>query len=302
MKILITGATGLIGRRLSELLMKEGNQVVALSRQPGNAKLSNGIKVFPWRPEEASPSGEALEGVEAIVHLAGESVASARWTNEQKRRIRDSRVISTRNLVDAIAGLAHRPRVLVNASASNFYGSDRGDEHLTEQSSPGNGFLADVCQAWENQAIRAKEYGLRVAQVRTGVVLSADGGALREMLPPFKLGVGGRLGTGRQWFPWIHIDDIVGIYRHTLITPSICGPINGIAPGIVDNQEFTRTLASVLHRPVFIPVPNLALRILLGEMADLLLGSLHIDPEVALASGYQFRFERLRPALENLLD
>jgi uncharacterized protein (TIGR01777 family) len=301
MKILVTGATGLIGRRLSTLLVKEGNEVVALSRQLENARFTTGIRVYRWQPEVSSPPAEAIDGVDAVVHLAGESVASARWTNEQKRRIRDSRVKSTRHLVNAIAGVGHRPKILITASASNFYGNDRGDEHLTELSSPGTGFLADVCQAWENEAIRAKDFGLRVAQVRTGIVLSADGGALREMLLPFKLGIGGRLGTGRQWFPWIHIDDIVGIFRYTLMTSSIIGPINGIAPGIVDNQEFTRVLASVLHRPVLFPVPNLALRILLGGMADLLLGSLHLTPRVALDSGYQFRFERLRPALENLL-
>jgi len=301
MKILVTGATGLIGRPLSELLLKEGNQVVALSRHPEKARLTSGIKVYRWQPEEAPPPTEAIEGVDSVVHLAGESVASARWTDEQKRRIRDSRVKSTRYLVDAIVGIARRPKILVTASASNYYGNDRGDEQLTEHSSPGTGFLADVCQEWEKEAIRAKDFGVRVAQVRAGLVLSADGGALREIIRPFKLGVGGRMGTGRQWFPWIHIDDIVGIFRHTLMASSIDGPINGIAPGIVNNQEFTHTLADVLHRPVFFPVPNLALRILLGEMADLLLGSLHLSPQIALDTGYRFRYERLRPALENLL-
>jgi uncharacterized protein (TIGR01777 family) len=301
MKILVTGATGLIGRRLSELLVDEGNQVVAFSRRPENAKLTSGIKVYRWQPEEGTPPDEAMDGVDALVHLAGESVASARWTDRQKRRIRDSRVLSTRHLVDAIASVTHRPKVLVTASAANFYGINRGDEQLAETSEAGTGFLADVCQAWEKEAIRARDFGLRVAQVRTGVVLSAEGGALKEMLLPFKLGVGGRLGSGRQWFPWIHIDDIIGIFRHALISSSINGPIIGVAPGIVNNQEFTHTLAGVLHRPDFFPVPNLALRILLGEMSELLIGCLRLRPQVALDTGYRFRFERLGPALEDLL-
>jgi uncharacterized protein (TIGR01777 family) len=210
--------------------------------------------------------------------------------------------MSTRHLVDAISKVTNRPKILITASASNFYGINRGDEQLTEHSKPGTGFLPDVCQEWENEAIRARDFGLRVVQVRTGVVLSVDGGALKEMLLPFKLGIGGRLGTGHQWFPWIHIDDIVGIYRHTLMTSSINGPIIGVAPGIVNNEEFTRVLAHAVHRWVFFPVPNLALRILLGEMADLLLGSLNLHPQAALDSGYRFRYDRLGPALEDLLN
>ena len=300
MKILITGATGLIGRAVCQLLVNEDSQVVVLSRsQPAAIGLS-GVSAFRWEPEAESPPAQAWEGVEAVIHLAGEPVAAARWTDEQKRRIRDSRVKGTRNLVAGMRVTPSRPKIFISGSAVGFYGH-RGEEILNESSNPGSGFLSDVCVDWEAEAARARELGVRVAFVRTGVALSPSGGALEKMLTPFKLGLGGRLGGGRQWFPWIHIDDIAGIFGHSLMTSAIDGPVNGVAPGIVTNEEFTRALAAALNRPVFFPVPELALRILMGEMAEAILSSQHVVPQIVLDTGYQFKYPNLKPALESLL-
>lgn len=299
MKILITGATGLIGRSVCRSLINEGHQVAVLSRRPPAAIGLAGVNSFHWEPAAESPPVEAWEGVEAVIHLAGEPVA-ARWTEEQKRRIRDSRVKGSRNLVAGLLATPHRPKVLISASAVGFYG-DRGDEILNESSDPGSGFLSEVCLNWEAEAARARESGVRVAFVRTGVALSPSGGALEKMLLPFKLGLGGRLGGGRQWFPWIHIEDIAGIFLHALMSPAVDGPINGVAPGIVTNEEFTRELAAALNRPVFFPVPEFALNVLLGEMAEIVTASQRVVPQVALDTGYRFKHPNLRPALESLL-
>ncbi len=300
MNILVTGATGLVGRALCQRLMSDGHSIVLVSRRPENARVIPGVSAFRWDPELGTPSNEVWEGVDAVIHLAGEPVARMRWTSKQKGRIRDSRVTGTRHLVDGIKGVVGRPKILVSASAVGYYGH-RGNEHLDERSSPGKGFLSDVCQEWEKEALKAQELGLRVAHVRTGIVLSASGGALEKMLPPFKFGLGGRLGSGRQWFPWVHIDDIVGIFRHILLTQDLSGPVNGVAPVIVDNEEFTKELAAVLRRPVFLPVPELALKILMGEMAEVVLASQRVIPRVALDSGYRFEYQTLKPALQNLL-
>lgn len=299
MRILVTGATGLIGRELCKSLKSDGHTVIGLSRNPGGASGLAVNEMLKWEPQAGPPPAQALEGTDAVVHLAGEPVAEKRWNDEQKKRIRDSRVISTRNLVEGMRAAAKKPAVLVNASAVGFYG-DRGDEVLDENSAPGKGFLTDVCIEWEREADRAQEF-MRVVKVRTGVVLSAKGGALKKMLPPFKLGVAGPLGSGRQWFPWIHIDDIVGIYRHAITTPATSGALNGAAPGIVTNAEFTKQMGKVLHRPAFLPVPEFGLNLLFGEMATVLLASQRVVPKAALASGYVFKYPELTPALENLL-
>ncbi|MGH9752677.1 MAG: TIGR01777 family oxidoreductase [Blastocatellia bacterium] len=300
MKILITGATGLIGRSVCQSLINKGHQIVVLSRRPPAATGLAGAGAFHWEPDAESPPAAGWEGVEAVIHLAGEPVAAARWTEEQKRRIRDSRVKGSRNLVAGMRATPRPPKIFVSASATGFYGN-RGDEILNESSDPGSDFLSEVCLDWEAEAARARELGVRVAFVRTGVALSPSGGALEKMLLPFKLGLGGRLGSGRQWFPWIHIDDIVGIFLHALMSSAVDGPINGVAPGMAPNEEFTRELAAVLNRPIFFPIPELALRVLLGEVAEVVTASQRVVPQVALDTGYQFKYPNLRPALESLL-
>lgn len=300
MKILVTGATGLIGRRLCQILTADGHTVVALSRSPQRAKDLAVREVHRWEPQAGALPEKVLDGVDAVVHLAGEPIAAHRWSDEQKRRIRDSRVMSTRHVVNAMRSAATKPRILVSSSAVGFYG-DRGDELLIESSPAGTGFMSEVCASWEQEADRAKLFGVRVVEVRTGVVLSSEGGALKKMLPPFKLGVGGPLGSGRQWFPWIHIEDIVGIFREAIFSTSLSGPINGTAPELATNAEFTRQLGRVLRRPAFLPVPEFALRGLMGEMANVLLGSQRVVPKAMLDAGYRFHYTSLAAALEGLL-
>lgn len=300
MKVLVTGATGLIGRSLCGSLSEGGHTVVALSRSPETTRGLAAAELHKWDPRSAQFPAAALEGIDAVVHLAGEPIVARRWTDEQKKLIRDSRVLTTRTLVEALSGLDRKPGVFVCGSAVGFYG-DRGDEPLEETAAVGSGFLSDVCQEWESEAARASETGMRVVQVRTGVVLSADGGALTKMLAAFKLGLGGRLGNGKQWFPWIHIKDIVGIFRHAIVTASIEGPLNGVAPEAATNAEFTRQLARVLHRPAFLPVPAFALRALMGEMAEAVFSSQRVVPTAALESKYEFYYPLLTGALEDLL-
>ena len=300
MKILITGATGLIGRPLCRVLSDEGHTVIALSRSPQKAGDLAAAKVYEWQSQSGPPPAEALEALDAAVHLAGEPIAARRWSDEQKRRIRDSRVMSTRHLVNGIGATRPRPAALISSSAVGFYG-ERGDEQLDEDAAPGEGFMSELCREWEAEAERASESGIRVVLVRTGVVLARRGGALEKMLPPFKLGVGGKIASGRQWFPWIHLDDIVEIFRYALSTPSLSGAVNGVAPAVVTNKEFTEQLARALHRPALFPVPEFALRMLFGEMADVLLGSQRVVPRRLLDSGYEFRYPQLAPALEDLV-
>lgn len=300
MKILMTGATGLIGRRLCQSLTDDGHTVAAVSRSSIKPAGLAVAQFHQWDPQSGPPSPAVLNGIDGIVNLAGEPLDARRWSDEQKKLIRDSRVVTTRNLVEGLRSVDRKPGVLVSGSAVGFYG-DRGDEQLEETSPPGRGFMSDVCQEWEREAGRATEAGIRVVQVRTGVVLSAKGGALQKMLAPFKLGLGGPLGSGRQWFPWIHEDDIVGIFRHSIATSSLSGPVNGVGPQPITNREFTRELARALHRPAFLPVPEMALKVLMGEMAEVAFGSQRVVPKVALASGYEFQYSRLAVALANVL-
>lgn len=300
MKILITGATGLVGSHLAQELSRAGHAVVAVTRNAEKAR-HLGTEIVEWKnPEtEIFPVTE-LQGVDVIVHLAGEHIAATRWTEEQKKRIRNSRILSTRNLVAAIAAADAKPKAFICASAIGFYG-DRGDEQLTEEAPAGKGFLAEVCKEWEDEASQVKALGVRAVQVRIGIVLAKESGALKEMLPIFKFGLGGSLGSGEQWFPWAHINDIVGIFQHAIFTESIQGAINATAPVSVTNAEFTHVLAKVLHRPAFFFVPGFALRIGLGEMSDMLLSSYRVIPKVAMETGYQFEFTKLKDALKNLL-
>ncbi|MFY9611654.1 MAG: TIGR01777 family oxidoreductase [Blastocatellia bacterium] len=301
MRVLVTGATGLIGRELCNSLSSEGHRVIALSRSPEKPRGLAADEVHKWEPMSNPPPAQALNEIDAVAHLIGEPIADRRWTDSQKKLIRDSRVLSTRNLVAGLRSAGSRPAALISGSAVGFYG-DRGDEQLDETASMGRGFMSEICRDWENEAASASELGIRVVQLRTGVVLSPEGGALKKMLPPFKLGVGGRLGSGRQWFPWIHISDIVGIFRHAINTSSLEGPANGVAPESVTNAEFTKQLGRALHRPVFLPVPEMALRALMGEMADVLFHSERVVPKAVLQSGYVFRYPTLAGALEELFS
>jgi uncharacterized protein len=296
-KITISGASGLIGRRLLKTLGAEGHALHVLSRHAGT-NLPAGVKLSAWDPNKGEPSAESLRDADAVIHLAGEPVAQ-RWSEEVKRRIRDSRVTGTRNLVDALKKLPRPPSVLVCASAIGYYGS-RGDEILPESAGPGTGYLPEVCVAWESEARAAEALGTRVVSVRTGIVLDPRGGALTRMLPPFRLGLGGKLGSGKQWMSWIHLQDLASLFQLALEKP-LGGAINGVAPNPVDNAEFTRTLGAALHRPAVFPVPGFGLRLLFGEMAEVLLSSQRVAPKAAESAGFQFRFPQLAPALADLL-
>ncbi|MFT3843374.1 MAG: TIGR01777 family oxidoreductase [Myxococcaceae bacterium] len=297
MKTLLTGATGLIGQKLLERL---GPSIV-LSRNPERARRSmGGAEVAAWDPEAGPPRPEVFEGVDVIFHLAGEPVGEGRWTQERKRRIRDSRVVGTRNLVAGLARLTQRPRVLVCASAVGFYGN-RGDELLDERSPAGSGFLADVCVEWEREAQAARPLGMRVVLVRTGLVLSPDGGALAKMLTPFRLGAGGRLGDGRQWMPWIHVEDEVGLLLHAMNDERVEGALNAVAPRPVTNRDFTEALGHAVHRPALLPVPKTALRLAFGEMSEILLVSQRALPKEAERTGYAFKYPELRQALDAMV-
>jgi uncharacterized protein (TIGR01777 family) len=295
MKIVVTGSSGLIGSALVPALTAGGHTVRRLVRRPpaeGDVR---------WDPGAGVLGHGALDDADAVVHLAGESIAKGRWTAARKARIRDSRVGSTLLLARSMATLDRRPKVFVAGSAVGFYG-DRGDELVDEGTGPGRGFLADVCQEWEAATRPAADAGVRVVNVRLGVVLSRRGGALPMMLRPFRVGAGGPVGTGRQYMSWIAIDDAVGAIEHLLRAEPIRGPVNLVAPDAVTNAEFTKTLGRVLRRPTLLPAPAFALRLLLGESADeMLLASTRVRPSRLLDSGYRFRHPRLEAALRHLL-
>jgi uncharacterized protein (TIGR01777 family) len=296
MNITISGASGLVGRRLLRVLGSEGHQVHVLSRHAGT-NLPNGVKLTVWDAKDLPPA-RSLENADAVIHLSGEPVAQ-RWTTEAKRRISESRVGSTERLVEAISKLPRPPRCLVCASAVGYYGS-RGDEILDESSPPGSGFLPEVCVAWEKAAHGASGLGVRVASLRIGVVLDKRGGALGRLLAPFRAGVGGRLGSGRQWMSWIHAEDLAELFRFVL-DGTLEGAVNGVAPFPVSNAEFTQELARVLKRPALLPVPEFLLKTLVGDMAEVLLASQRVAPRAAESAGFRFRFPQLGPALADLL-
>lgn len=294
--IAVTGSNGLVGSRLLEELSRNGERITRLVRRnPGKNEVL-------WDPTGSTGEIEALNGVEAVVHLAGENIAAARWSAEVKRGIHDSRFIGTRTLARALAGLASPPKSLVTASAIGYFG-DRGDELLDEESLAGNGFLADVAREWEAAAKPAVDAGIRVIHLRFGVILSPRGGALARMLLPFKLGAGGRIGNGRQWWSWISLDDALGAIRHAIETPSLSGPANAVAPNPVTNTEFTKILGRVLGRPTILPMPAFAARLALGEMAEhLLLASTRVEPRRLLETGFVFKLPELEGALRHLLS
>lgn len=310
MNVVITGGTGFIGSRLAASLLADGHHVIILTRQqPHDAKMRHpSLENATWLlwPGDARQDDQpvswraALDGADAIVHLAGASIAAGRWNNRRKAAIRHSRVESTRRLVQVLGQLSRPPRLLISASAVGYYGS-RGDEVLTEQSAPGSDFLASVCREWEAAADTARSLGVRVVKLRTGLVLDARAGALPRILLPFRLFLGGPLGDGRQWMPWIHIRDHVRLIRFLLEHPEASGPVNGTAPEPVTNRQFSAALAQTLRRPSFFPAPAPLLRLALGEMADaLLLASQRAVPRQALDWGFTFQFGRLEDALADL--
>lgn len=296
MKILVSGSTGLVGSALVSSLKDGGHEIVSLVRR--STKSQNEVT---WDPQGEKLDGASIEGMDAVVHLAGENIATGRWTDEKKARIRDSRVKGTYLVANTLAKLKTPPGTLICASAVGYYG-DRGDELLTETSDPGTDFLSDVCRKWEAAAKPAEDAGVRVVNLRFGVILSPKGGALAKMLTPFRLGAGGRVGDGRQYMSWVSLDDAIGAIQHALVTESLSDSVNVVAPNPVTNAEFTKSLGRVLRRPTIFPMPAFAARVAFGEMADaLLLASQQVKPARLLESGYEFRHAELEGALRHLL-
>jgi len=302
MKILITGSTGLVGTALTQDLQRAGHTVCRLIRPGTSTRAIGNSQGFDvnWNPATGELGGAAV-GADAVVNLAGASIADGRWTPQRKQLLRSSRVDTTRALVQALAKMSARPRVLVSASATGIYGN-RGDETLTEASQPGNDFLSGIAKEWESEALKAEALGIRVVRVRFGVILSKNGGALPQMMRPFEFGVGGKISTGKQWLSWITLDDAVPILRLALENANITGPLNVVSPQPVTNADFTKLLAAALHRPALFPAPAFALRFLLGEMADvLLLSSQRVLPAQLQKLNHQFLHPDLAPALAAIL-
>ncbi len=306
MRVFVTGGTGLVGRRLIRRLRERGDPAVILTRRAGHARQWFGpdASVVEGDPMREGVWMDALAECDAVVHLAGENVFGRRWNEDFKKLLRGSRILSTQHVVAALRRQPMRvdgqAKVLVNASAIGYYGP-RADEELTEDSSPGSDFLAQLCIEWEQTARAAESAGVRVAMVRVGVVLDKEGGALAKLLTPFKLGAGGPVAGGRQWISWIHHADLVGLFLFALDRAGATGPINGTAPHPVTNREFGKTLGRVLHRPSFVPTPGLALRLLVGEAADLVVTGQRVLPKRALVLGYSFQYPRLEAALAQIL-
>jgi len=294
MRVAVTGATGFVGRRLVEALVRRGDRVVALGRHPERMSFGTGVECLAFDPAGAAPQPDAFAGADAVIHLAGESI-SGRWTPEKKRLIRESRTAGTALVVASLADLPQRPRALISASAVGFYGS-RGDEALVETSAPGTGFLPEVCAQWEAAALAARDLGIRTVCLRTGIVLGAGGGALAAMLPPFRFGMGGPFGSGRQFVPWIHLDDLVNMYLFAL-DGDIDGPINAVAPDYATSARFAQALGSAIGRPALIPAPGFALHIVLGEFASTLLDSQLVIPARAEDAGFAWQYRFLEAAM-----
>lgn len=298
-RILVSGASGLVGSALVPSLKASGAQVTRLARGKAVPPAADGEAQIPWDPAQPI-SPEAVSGFDAVIHLAGESIVG-RWTDAKKARIRDSRILATTNLAQALGQAREKPGVFLSASAIGYYGN-RADEVLKEESSSGTGFAADLARDWEAATVSSAAAGIRTVQTRIGIVMGANGGALQSMLTPFKMGLGGRVGNGRQWMSWIDLQDVVGAIHHILKTDLLQGPVNLVAPKPVTNAEFTRTLASVLSRPAIFPMPAFAARLAFGQMADeLLLASQRVEPTQLIASGYPFRFRELRASLQGIL-
>jgi uncharacterized protein len=297
MKCIISGGTGFIGRRLVDRLLKNHHYVGVWSRRPGVDRRT-AVATHSWDPLNGDPPLESLNGMDCVIHLAGENVAQ-RWTPEVRRRIAESRVGGMHRIVETIERVRHKPKILVCASAIGIYG-DRGDETLTENSVPGNGFLADLCRAWEAEADRACRFGMRVVKIRIGFVLGKDGGALQKMVPAFRSFVGGKLGSGKQWMPWVHVDDVAEVFAYA-VENEVSGVWNATSPNPVRNSEFTRELARTLGRPALFPVPKVALKVAFGEFAQHMLDSARVIPEATQNAGFTFRHPDLGEALQDVL-
>ncbi len=299
MKLVITGGTGFIGSALCTRLLERGHSLTLLTRSPLPDTISHGIKGVIWELGSDGPWERVIDGADGVIHLAGEPIAGKRWTETQKGKLRSSRIDTTRALVAAIAKAKEKPKVLLNSSAIGYYGP-HGDEMLTETTEQGTDFLSRVCFEWEKEALKAEEYGLRVIRLRTGIVLGKGGGALAKMVPPFKLFAGGPLGTGRQWMSWIQMEDEIGLILSLMENPNARGAVNATAPNPVTMKEFCKTLGRTLHRPSWAPVPAFALRLLLGEMADMLLAGQRVLPAEAQRLRYSFKYPTLLEALQAL--
>ena len=299
MRILITGASGLIGTELQKSFNEKAYEMLLASRS--DPKEEGQIR---WNMDTgfANEDLARLEGLDAVIHLAGENVSGLRWTEDKKKAIRDSRVFGTRTMIEAFAKLEKKPKVFISGSAIGFYG-DRADDEMTETSAAGDTFLAKVCKEWEGESRRAEDMGIRTVLLRTGIVLSKDGGALATMLTPFKFGVGGVIGSGKQWMSWVSLDDVVAIINFALENESLRGAVNVASPNPVTNEEFTKTLGSVLYRPTFLPLPEFAVNLVFGEMGDaLLLASTRVIPKRLLDAGFEFKYTELKAAIEHAVE
>lgn len=302
MRILLTGATGFIGKHLLPVLRERGHEVVVLTQdlEGAGVRLPILCKMYAWRPETESPPVEAFQNVDAVVHLAGAGVTDRRWTEPCKNEILRSRILSARELIRTISKLERKPAVFVSASGTGYYG-DCGDRELDESSPPGADFLSKVCREWENETFRAASLGLRAVALRFGIVLGNGGGALQQILPPFQMGLGGPLGNGAQWMSWIHIHDAAHMILHAVENPAMRGPVNAVCPNPATNREFTHTVGEIIGLPAIIPVPAIALKLIFGEMSGILLASQKAFPRIALSTGYDFRFPLLEAALRDIL-
>ena len=296
MKILITGASGLIGTALQKSFEEKGYEMLHVSRS--EPKAENEIR---WNADTGFEDEDLprLEGLDAAIHLAGENISALRWTDEKKKAIRDSRVHGTRTMIETFAKIDKKPAVFISASAIGFYG-DRGEDEVTETSAAGDTFLSEVSKQWESESRRAEDMGIRTVLLRNGIVLSKDGGALATMMTPFKFGVGGVVGSGKQWMSWVSLDDVVGIVNYALENENLRGAVNVASPNPVTNEEFTKTLGEVLYRPTFLPLPEFAVNLVFGEMGDaLLIDSTKVIPKRLLDAGYKFKYPELKSALEH---
>lgn len=301
MKVLVTGGTGFVGRSLVKKLVENNHEVILLTRNSEAAKqaLPFPLKIFKWDPEAFTPPKEAYDNIDAIVHLAGESIAAGRWNDKQKNRIMNSRVLSTRNLLTGLIASGAKPKVLVLASAIGIYG-DRGNETLLENSPQGIGFLADVCRAWEKEGSQPGLPSIRTVNLRIGVVLGKEGGALAKLIPLFKLGAGGPVGSGKQWMSWIHKEDLVEMILFSLSHENISGPINAVAPNPATNAQFSSALGKALNRPAFMPAPAIALKIALGEMSELVLASQKVEAKKITDCSFVFKYPKVQEALDQI--